>query len=151
MGVKKMIGLGCTLSMTPSTSSSSYTTIAGLISLPGPNASAEQVDTSTIDNSTSGSGTASNWKTFARGQIDPGEMSMTVAYGTTDTSSKKLGTAFKDGVMRKWKVTMPTTASSKDEIFNGFVKAMGREITKDAMITRTVTIKASGNPGFTST
>jgi hypothetical protein len=147
MPVIKRIGLGCSLSMTPTTASSSYTTIAGLISLPGPNASADDIDTSTIDNTTDGT----FWKTFARGQVDPGEMSLTLAYGSTDASSKKLGTALKDGLKRKWKIVLGSTVTGATEIFVGYVKGMGREVSKDAMIIRTVTIKVSGTPAFVST
>ena len=86
MAVRKMIGLGTHLYVKTSTASTTtYTDIGGLISLPGPDGSGDDIDTSTIDNS-------DNFKTFVRGQVDPGEMSLTLAYSSTDSSSKKLGT-----------------------------------------------------------
>lgn len=145
MAVRKLIGLGTTLSVKLTTASTTtYTAIGGLVSLPGPNATADDADVTTLDNS-------DNFKTFLRGQVDPGELSLTLAYGSTDASSKKLGTALKDGALRTWKLTFSSTAVSA-ETFSGYVKGMGREIAGAAsMISRSVTIKVSGSPGFPST
>ena len=144
MAGRKMIGLGTHLYVKTSTASTTtYTDIGGLISLPGPDGSGDDIDTSTIDNS-------DNFKTFLRGQVDPGEMSLTLAYSSTDSSSKKLGTYYKSGGLCTFKVDFPSTAVT-DETFTGYVKSMGRAIEKDAMITRTVGIKVTGSPGFTST
>ncbi len=148
MAVTKMIGLGTKLYVKASTASTTtYSQIAGLISLPGPEASAEDVDTSTIDNSTDAT---VNWKTFQRGQVDPGEMTLTLAYGSTDASSKKLGTLLKTGALQTWKIIFPNTSASV-ETFTGYVKSMGRALEKGTLITRNVGIKVSGAPGFAST
>jgi hypothetical protein len=137
----KRIGLGCSIGIL-NTTSTAYDTIAGLISVAGPSASADDVDTSTLDNSTS------YWKTFQRGQVDPGETQLTLSYSSTETANKKLGGALKMGTVRTWKVTMGSTY----ETFTGYIKAMGREIGGAAnMITRTVTMKITGNPGFPTT
>jgi predicted secreted protein len=147
---RKMIGLGCTLGMAAtSTTPASYDTLAGLISFSGPAATADDVDTSTLDNSTSI--TSGAWKTFQRGQVDPGEVSATLSYSSTESVNKKLGTAFKAGTVRKWKVAFPTTSVSA-ETFNGYIKSMGREIGgAGSMIQRSITIKVTDNPGFPST
>lgn len=143
MAIRKMIGLGTTLSIKVTTAASTvYTVVGGLISLPGPNGSGDVVDTSTIDEAT-------NFKSFQRAYVDAGEMNLTLSYGSTESSSKKLGTAYSDGKMRTWKITFPSTLVTA-ETFTGYVKSMGRELTKDSMITRTVTVKCSGDPGFTS-
>lgn len=142
--VRKMIGLGTTLSVKATTASSTtYVPIGGLISLPGPDGSADDIDTSTIDNET-------NFKTFQRGQVDPGEMTLSLAYGSTEASNKKLGTLFASGEIMTWKITFPSTAVPA-ETFAGYVKSMGRATEKDALITRSVGIKVTDNPGFPST
>lgn len=142
MTVKKEIGLGATLSIGTSEGSSTFTVVAGLISLPGPDGTADDIDTSTIDNATF-------FKTFQRGQVDPGEMSLVMGYGSTDASQQQMVTAYKTGEVRSWKVTPPTTANSEE--FNAYVKGMGRAIEKDSFITRPATLKVSGDPGFLST
>lgn len=148
MAVRKIIGLGTTLSVKATTASTTgYTAIGGLLSLPGPDASADDIDTSTIDNSTAA---ATYWKTFQRGQVDPGEMTLTLAYGSTDSSSKKLGTLLKSGAIQTWKITFGSTAMSA-ETFTGYVKGMGRALEKDAMVTRSVSIKVTGSPGYPTT
>ena len=145
---RKMIGLGTRLYMKQSTgSTSTYTAIGGLLSLPGPNASADDIDTSTIENSTVAN---TYWKTFSRGQVDPGEMNVSLAYGTTDTFNKSLGTYFRTGESLTFKVTFPSTAVTA-ESFTGYIKGMGRELEKDSMITRNLTLKVSGSPGFKTT
>lgn len=143
MAVVKQIGLGTTLSIGTSAGSTTVTAIAGLISLPGPDGTADDVDTSTIDNAT-------RFKTFQRGQVDPGEMTMTLGFGKSDNSQQKIVTAFADGLIRSWVIAFPSTAEGT-ETFDGYVKSLGRVIEKDAFMTRTVGIKVTGDPGYTST
>ena len=142
MVIVKEIGLGTTLSIGTSEGSSTFTEVAGLISLPGPDGTADDIDTSTLDNATL-------FKTFQRGQVDPGEMTLTLGFGSADASQKQIVTAYKDGTIRSWKVTPPTTANSEE--FDAYVKGMGRVIEKDSFMTRTVTLKVTGDPGFIST
>lgn len=145
---RKMIGLGTKLYFKDSTgSTTTYTEIGGLLSLPGPDGTADDIDTSVITNSTVA---ATYWKTFQRGQVDPGEMDVTVCYATTDTANKKLGTAYKTGAEKTWKITWPSTAVTA-ETFTGYVKAMGRALEKDSLITRNFKVKVTGNPGFVTT
>lgn len=139
----KRIGLGCSLAIL-NTTSTAYTTLAGLMSIAGPSASGDDVDTTTLDNSTG----TTHWKTFQRGQVDPGETQLTLSYSSTETANKMLGGALKMGTVRTWKVTMGSTY----ETFTGYIKSMGREIGGAAnMITRSVTMKITGNPGFPTT
>lgn len=142
---RKMIGLGATLSVKVSTASTAtYAAVGGLTSFSGPNGSGDDVDTTTMSTGTD------YFKTFQRGQVDGGELTLSLAYSSTDTSSKNLAAIYKTGAMQTWKVTFPSTAVTA-ESFSGFVQSMGRELTKDSMITRSVTIKVSGSPGFKST
>jgi len=149
MAVTKLLGFKTVLGFGSSAGagSSTFTQVAGLISLPGPDGSGDDVDTSTIDN-------ADNFKTFARGQVDPGEMSLSLAYGSTDASQKQLGTLYESGVIVSWGFIFSATAGStlwETNTFDGYLKSMGRAIEKDSMIMRTIGIKVTGNPGFPTT
>ncbi len=143
LGFKTILGFGTSAG----SGSSGFTQVAGLIGLPGPDGSGDDIDTSTIDND-------DNFKTFARGQVDPGEMSLSLAYGSTDASQKQLGTLYESGVIVSWGFIFSATAGStawETDTFDGYLKSMGRAIEKDAMIMRTIGIKVSGNPGFPTT
>jgi len=150
MAVSKILGFKTQLGFGSSegAGSSTFTKVAGLLSLPGPDGSGDDVDTSTIDN-------PDDFKTFARAQVDPGEMSMTLAYGSTDASQKQLGTLYGSGTIVSWGFIFNSTAAASTQwdsnTFNGYVKSMGRAIEKDSMITRTIGIKVTGDPGFPTT
>ncbi len=144
LGFKTQLGFGSSAGASTTT----FTKVAGLISLPGPDGSGDDVDTSTIDNTT-------NFKTFERAQVDPGEMALVLAYGSTDASQKQLGTLYASGEVVSWGFIFGSTAASSTQwdtnTFDGYVKSMGRAIEKDAMITRPIGIKVSGDPGFPTT
>lgn len=144
MAVLKRIGLGMQLSISSSTGTpfANHTVIAGLLSADGPDGTADDVDTSTIDQAT-------NDKSFQRGQFDPGDLTMELAYGATDPSQSKLGTARATGQIREFLVT--DTVGGTTESFSGYIKGMGRAIEKDSMVTRSVTVKITGDPGFNTT
>jgi len=150
MAVSKILGFKTQLGFGSSAGagSSTFTKVAGVIGMPGPDGSGDDIDTSTIDNAT-------NFKTFARGQVDPGEMSLTLAYGSTDASQKQLGTLYSSGLIVSWGFIFSSTAAASTDwdanTMDGYVKSMGRAIEKDAMITRTIGIKITGDPGFPTT
>jgi hypothetical protein len=144
MTVIKQIGLGTSLSVKGTTASTTtYTLIAGIVSMPGPDGTGTAVDTFTLDST-------GNFITKIRGAVDPGDMTLVVAYNNSDASSKKLGTLFADGTLQMFKVSYPSTASTPEE-FEGFINGMGRAVERDALITRPVTITVSGDPGFATT
>lgn len=150
MAVSKILGFKTQLGFGTSEDSGSttFTKVAGVLGMPGPDGSGTDIDTSTFDN-------ADNFMTFARGQVDPGEMSLTIAYGSTDASQKQLGTLYATGTIVDWGFIFSSTAAGSTEwdanTFNGYVKSMGRAIEKDEMITRTIGIKVTGDPGFATT
>ena len=144
MTVIKQIGLGASLSVKGTTASTTaYTVIAGIVSMPGPDAAGTAIDTYTLDST-------DNFVTKLRGSVDPGDMTLVLAYNNSDASSKQLGTLFADGTLMTFKVEYPSTAATA-ESFEGFINGMGRAIERDAMITRPVTITVSGDPGFATT
>lgn len=143
MSLTKRIGLGAVIAVS-SSSGGTFTEIGGLMSIGGPDGSGDDIDTSTIDNVT-------KFKTFLRGQVDPGELALGVAMGTTDVGQKEIGTAYADGVIRFWKIWPGSTADETPVIIEGYVKSIGRAIEKDAMITQTFGVKISDDPLYPST
>lgn len=144
MTVIKQIGLGTTLSVGATTVASSLlTAIAGIVSIGGPDGTAVDVDTFTLDST-------GNFLTKIRGAVDAGQLSMVLAYNNSDGTSKKLGSLYASGELQKFEVAYPSTAAA-DETFEGYVAGMGRAIERDSLITRPVTITVNGDPGFTTT
>lgn len=132
----KLIGFGSVLIV-------DGTTVASVISISGPNGSGDGVQTTTLD-------TTGNFHTFRRGVVDPGEVTFELAYASTNTSHKKLGTLYKSGTAVTCSINDPSTASSAQS-FSAFVTSLGRQIALSDMITQSVTMKVSGLPGYTST
>ncbi len=134
----KQIGNGSKL--TGQIASTSFTEVAHIISIGGPDSAGNDIDTTTLTST-------DNFQTFARGDVDPGEVTMSLAFSST-TSALSLGTKHQLGLPFQWKVVPPTTADA--ETFSGYIKSMGRSIERNAMITRSLTIKVTGDPGIQS-
>lgn len=141
--VSKCIGLGTAVGVRASGSTAAFTTVAGLIGISGPNPSADSIDVSTIDNAT-------NFKEEQGGQVDPGDVTMNLAYGSTNPSQKILAGFLASRAAAEFQITFPTTTTAA-ETFTGYVNGMGREIQKDAMTTRSVTVGVTGDPGWPKT
>ncbi len=138
----KQIGNGSVLAAQFSTTgSTTFSTVANIINIGGPASAGNDVDTTTLT-------TTDNFQTFQRGDVDPGEVTCSLALSST-TSIKQLGTAHNDGLARTWKVTPPTTADA--ETFSAYVKGMDRTIDRNTMIVRALTLKVTGSPGIAST
>lgn len=135
----KMIGHGTQLFVSTGTTGSTYYALGGLVNCPGPDASGDNVNTTTLD--------TTGWGTFqAGGPMDPGEMSLTLAFSSTDAGQAKLPTLAAKRQLCKWKIIYPTT--TLDSTVTGFLSSYGRAIEQGAMITRTIGVKVSGSPGF---
>lgn len=135
----KMIGHKTQLLVSTGTTGSTTFALGGVISLPGPDATGENVDTSTID--------TTGWKTFqSGGPMDPGEMTVTLAFSSTDAGQAKLPALAAKRHLVLWKLVYPTTTINST--FTGFLTAIGRVIEQGSMITRTIGIKVTGDPKF---
>ena len=137
------IGHGSVLSAFTATTTGTATEIGQIKSIDGPSGSGTDVDTTTLD-------TAGNFRTFARGPTDPGELSITVAYDPTVASHQELGTLYASGAEKAWLVYHGSTSGTAQE-FKGYVSSLGRAIPLDDLITVDVTIKVSGDPAYTTT
>ncbi len=112
----------------------------------GPESARTKVDTSCLDDT---------FMTFSVAQTDPGELSFTMAYDPNDASSQTLTDLLtQDTPIPRWQITYPVSASTSEvqptEEFDAFVIGLGREIAKEELITRAITLAISGDPGFTA-
>ncbi len=136
----KIIGYGSVLTTTSSTGTLEHGQIR---SISGPAGSASDVDTTCLDST-------SNFRTFARGPVDPGEVTLTLAYDPALDTHKRIGTYYANGTVLNWTVYHGSSTGATD-IINAYVSSMGREIPLDDLITCEVTLKASGNPNYSTT
>lgn len=145
MTVNRRIGLGFTLGVDP-TGSTSYTTLGAIVSgFKGPNAKADVADISIL---------ADTYKQFAKSQIDPGEYTFTIAYDPDDTTTSTLITCFKSVTppAPAWVITYPAGSTGAGTIvsepFAAHLVGLGREVEKDKLVTCEITLKVTGTPGL---
>lgn len=132
----KQIGLGTILIINGST-------VASVRNVSGPDASGDDVDTTTLDST-------GKFRTFIRSLVDPGEVTFSLAYASTNTSHKKLGSLLKSGTVVTCSINDPSTSSTAQS-FSGYCKGLSREIPLDDLITVDATFKVTGPAGYAST
>lgn len=135
----KEIGFGAELAVATTTGGS--VTIAQIRSISGPGSDADMVDTTTLDSST-------YYRTFIPGLTDPGELSFELVYDTTAASHTKLQDYHDRRIGVNYTLTYPTTTNS--QTFFAYVKGLSLEIPLDDLVVQTVTLKISGDPGWSS-
>lgn len=136
MPLNKQIGYGSVFAY--STDGTSFTDVGSIIDgFNGPSTSADEVETTILSDT---------YKSYQRSQIDPGEASFEFAYDTADTNTNALVDLYNNGTVATWRVTFPDSSA---EEFDGFLKDFGREVVKDSLIKANVTIRVSGDAGFT--
>lgn len=136
----KTIGYGSVLAVT--TTSASDLNIGQIRNISGPGVSANDVDTTCLDSST-------NYRTFACGLLDPGEVSFGVVYDSTSATMAYITHCMNDRLSKTFKIYHGSTAGDEDT-FTAYVKGMSREIPLDDVITCDITLKVSGAPGYTT-
>lgn len=140
MALTKRIVYGSTLAVDTS-GGSSYTTLGNIVDgWDGPSAERSVIDTSVL---------ADEYITKAPGQIDPGEVTFVIAYDPADANTNELEI---DGGVYSWQANYKdsTSAATETETFDGFVSSKGVAATgKDGLVTCSITITITGNPGLT--
>ena len=134
----KGIGFGSELSVASTTG---VLDIGQIRSISGPNSAYDDVDTTTLDSS-------SNFRTFVAGLADPGEVTIELVADPTLTSHARLSLYHEAGSAKTYTISHPTSANT--QAFSAYIKSLGQEIPLDDLITRSVTFKISGDPGWTS-
>lgn len=111
-------------------------------SISGPGVSANDVDTTTLDSS-------SNYRTFACGLLDPGEVTIGTVYDSTSISHARLCYYMGQQLTKTFTIYHGSSAGDTDA-FVAYVKAAGREIPLDDVISCDFTLKVTGIPGYTT-
>lgn len=144
--LEKRIGYGSTLSV-DSAGGTDYTEVASIVDgWSGPSTTADEIETTVLDDT---------YKTYARGQIDPGEITFQIAYDPADTNSQTLVELYSSCTVATWQVSLSAVCSSGGaavtESFSGWVKAFSITASKNNLITADITVRITGDPGLTGT
>ncbi len=149
MSLTRRIGLGVTLGIDTSGGSSFVTLGAIVDGFDHSGAKADVADCSIISDT---------FKPKGKGQVDPGEFTLMIAYDPSDaantnssrTLAAALATTGPPGTEANFKINYPAVGAvnATAEYCLGWVTGLGRTIKKDKLIVAPVTITLSGNPGF---
>lgn len=139
MSLTKRIGLGVTLEV-DLTGGTSYTTLGNVVeAVNGPDAKATIVPVELL---------TEEFVDKAKGAIDGGTVTYSVAYDPDDTHSKLIGDAFLQRTpVPRWRVAYP--GATEPDVFLAHCSAVGRERKKDGFIVAPITLDVVGDPGFT--
>lgn len=117
-----------------------FTAIAEVNSITGPNLSRGTIDVTSLD-STGG------YREFIGGFRDGGEVSLEMNF--TLDGYDKMKDDFESSVLRDYQIILPDTGATTFE-FSGLVTAIGMGIPLDNKVTSSVTIKVSGQITITT-
>lgn len=137
----KTLGFGTVL-IVCSSDGTTENNVAQVRNISGPGVSANDVDTTTLDSS-------SNYRTFACGLLDPGEVTFSIVYDPTDGTHTRLADYMGERYTATWKIAQGSSGGTL-QTFSGYVKGMSREVPMDDVITCDVTVKVTGVPGYTT-
>ena len=128
-------GVGAEFKRSPDDSSgSTYTAIAEINSIQGPNMSRETIDTTALD-------TSGGYRTFVPSFRDAGEIVLEMNF--TQAGYITMKTDFESSSLVYYQIVFPDTPNTTFE-FGAYVTALGNSIPTDDKITQTVTLKISG-------
>lgn len=143
MSLTKRIGFGVTLGCDPA-GGVTYAVLGAVVDgLEGAEAKTDEVDTSVLGD---------KYKTKAGAQVDPGNVTFSIAYDPLDTATTTVLTGLlASSAVAGWQITYPVIAAEtqQKDAFKGFVSGFKRSIKKANLIVADVTITVSGTPGFT--
>ncbi|KOG22001.1 phage tail tube protein [Streptomyces viridochromogenes] len=122
------------------TPSATFTAIANVTNLGGPEIERETYDVTAHD-STDG------WREFVGGLKDGGEVSVEVNYDPRDHDT--LVADFEDDAPRDYKMVFPTQAGGGNWAFKAILKGFKQEAPVDDKFTGELTFKVSGKPTIT--
>jgi len=142
MSLTKRVGLGVTLSCDP-LGGVTYVVLGSIVDhIEGADAKTTVFDSSLLGD---------KFTTKGGAQIDPGEVTFTIAYDPLDTATTVVLTGLlASSVIAGWEIEYPIIGAEvqQKKSFVGLVSGFKVSRKKGAMITADVTISVSGNPGF---
>lgn len=116
-----------------------YTAIAKVTSIGEVAFEADEIETTTLDNT-------DNYRTYMQGLIDAGELEIEGNFDKADTTQSPLLTDLNSGAVNKYKIT---GTSGWSLVFDGFVKKFGLgEKTAEGLQTFSSTLRLSGKPTY---
>ena len=137
MSLTKRIGYDISLGY--STTNSGYTTLGSVINkVGGQTAKVEYGETTML---------AQFFKSFLPSDCDPGELSFEIVYDPGDSNYQNLSGYFGSQTLLWWQITF---SGGSPEVFQAYIMNLGREFEKKTMLTCPITLKISGDPGFTN-
>lgn len=160
--VDRRIGLGVTLGVDITGVGTTYTILGAIVDgLDGPDAKGTVVDLTLL---------SERYKVKTVADVDPGEVTFTIAYDPSDATSTQILTGLLTGTFSSttaialpiWQISYPATGgypplsggtaaavpAITDPPFYGTVSGFKRTISKDKMVVAEITIAVSGKPGF---
>jgi len=84
-----------------------------------------------------------DWTSTSQGQKTAGEASFTLAWKPGETGQQGLNTWFDEGTDKTYKIMFP---NGTVDVFTGWVSSLGKAVTANEAITRTVKITNKGKP-----
>ena len=118
-------------------------TVSDMTNISGPGFSADMMDSTTHDAS-------DNFRTFVKGLIDAGELSVDAFYDY-DKNGYTVSVLLATTTIKSVTFTMPTSPSRTVFTCNGFVSAYEPTDPVDDLIGMSITIKISGKPTISKT
>lgn len=115
-------------------------TVSDMTNISGPGFSADMMDSTTHD-------TTDNFRTFVKGLIDAGELSVD-AYYDYDKNGYTVSVLLATTTLQSVTFTMPTTPSKTVFTCNGHVAGYEPTDPVDDLIGMSITIKISGKPAL---
>lgn len=86
-----------------------------------------------------------DWTSTAQGQKSAGETSFTLAWKPGESGQKDLVRWFDDGTVLAYKIKYPNSAV---DVFRGWVSSLGKTVTTNEVMTRTVKLSNNGKPSL---
>jgi predicted secreted protein len=131
---------GTYISVGDASSPNTYTEIAEVKSIGGPNEDSEELDATHL-RSTGG------YREFLQSFKDAGELPCNCNFIPANATHQTVRTLYQSGAVRGWKITYPD--GSYDE-FVGYVKAVGRTAAVGSILEGSFTIRISGQVDLTA-
>ncbi len=120
------------------TGGASFTVLGNIVDgWKGPGAKATTADTSVL---------ADLFDTFAKSSIDPGEVTFQIAYDEGDSASLLLGDLLRQLTpAAQWQAT---NSDGGTRNFFALLTGMDNEVKKKSLVVCDITLKATGDPGY---
>lgn len=127
------------------TGSGSFSTIANVSDLSGPEREREAIEVTSHDS-------PDQYREFVKGLKDGGEVSVTINFDPTNTTHQSLDADFEERDLRDYQIViLPGTADEWTWEFTALITSISESYPVDDRMEREVTVKISGKPNLTAT